>query len=223
MCKEYEIQYWLDCGTLIGAVRHAGIIPWDEDLDVCMTIANRNKLQQLLDTDVPKNKYSIIQSKNNNKWIGIRNDSAGDSGLDIFGMYLIAKPKLFYFYVFADLLRTRKRPHKTTIITIIKRPFLKRVRKYGKILFNHLIGKINVNEANPDFAWHSDPENFSYPILKPQTIFPLTTLKFENLMLPVPNDYDVYLTKMYGDYMKPLPKNKRRLHTGTAKKYYVPD
>ena len=47
ICKKNGLEYWLDSGTLIGAARHGGFIPWDDDVDVCMMKKDADKLKPL--------------------------------------------------------------------------------------------------------------------------------------------------------------------------------
>ena len=60
-CRENNIRYSLSGGTLLGAVRHGGFIPWDDDLDICMLRSEYNRFVQLWNS-CQHDKY-LLQSK----------------------------------------------------------------------------------------------------------------------------------------------------------------
>lgn len=53
ICDKYEITYYADYGTLLGAVRHKGFIPWDDDIDICLKRADYMKLIHVLSKELP--------------------------------------------------------------------------------------------------------------------------------------------------------------------------
>ena len=59
VCKKYNLEYCLAYGTLIGAVRHEGFIPWDDDFDMIMMRNDYNKLIEVLPKEI--NKYEFFK------------------------------------------------------------------------------------------------------------------------------------------------------------------
>lgn len=65
-CRKHDIEYSVTWGTLIGAIRHQGFIPWDDDVDVMLDRKNYEKLMSLYDNK--SEKYDLLSLRNNKKW-----------------------------------------------------------------------------------------------------------------------------------------------------------
>ena len=62
VCRKHQIPYWIDFGTLLGAVRHRGFIPWDDDIDICVLNEYYGVLRQALIDELP-GQYAFQDSK----------------------------------------------------------------------------------------------------------------------------------------------------------------
>lgn len=65
ICRKYEIKYFLSFGSLIGAMRHNGFIPWDDDIDICMLRNDYNRFMEVAPKELPD--YLFLQNPNTDK------------------------------------------------------------------------------------------------------------------------------------------------------------
>jgi lipopolysaccharide cholinephosphotransferase len=220
ICKKYNITYWLDHGTLLGAVRHKGFIPWDDDLDISMLREDYEKFLQIAPKEL--NYKFFLQTQKTDKYYKnffakVRNnftlyiDKAEvnknikyNQGIyiDIFPLNCIKKSNLKLFF-YKNLIFLSKIFHNRFFKNIF-------ITKFFVKIINSFHCK---NYDKCDFIV-SGGENMEYIIHVPKNyIFPLREVCFENYNFPVPNKYDLYLKSIFGDnYMQLPPQTKRKTH-----------
>ncbi len=69
ICEKHGIRYFADWGSFLGAVRHGGFIPWDDDLDICMLRDDYDKFRQVADEELPENFVIHDYERKDNHWL----------------------------------------------------------------------------------------------------------------------------------------------------------
>lgn len=196
--EENGLSYWLDYGTLLGAVRHKGYIPWDDDLDIAMTREDYDIACEILPDALKE--YGIDVTKPNDERIGISIWKAGLI-MDIFPLDNVHKDSVSS----PDELREKTTDFRKYYVKNRKLPTSDlRAKRY------EMIG----NPSNQDPLWYHNVEFCAdRTVYSNDTIFPLKEMIFEGHLFKVPNDCHKYLTETYGDYMS-MPKGGILHHQG---------
>lgn len=243
ICKKYDIHFCLFAGSLLGAVRHKGFIPWDDDLDVCMDRYNYEKLLNVpskefehpyfLQHSLSDRKYFfgyarlrnslttgiIIENKhkdyNNGIYIDIYVvDGLPNNNLGVNKLILVRdmwERFLYEYYVdYSKYIGVKKSVH-----------YL--LQKFVRVFFDYESLVKNYNKA---ISSYSSKANRLASITHPKSIFSkvwiqkeylqeVMWVQFENIVAPIPKEYDSVLKTCYGDYMVFPPKEKRGIwHEG---------
>lgn len=236
ICKENHWWYSLGYGSLLGAVRHKGFIPWDDDIDVIMFREDYEKFLSYVKSQKDKPWLSIIDGETkdyyypfakivNNKTLAKQNDTVVQHGLwiDIFpldktpsdsneSIKFLKKNKFLRDWILASV--TDFKNVKFSGKTIAKF-FLSLASNIWGIdkLYQYTI-KSNKAYANTDSNFVA---SLSTPYVvnerfKISDIVELDDLEFEKEHFKGIKNWDLYLKQLYGDYMKLPPVEKRRTH-----------
>lgn len=235
VCEKYHLVYYLSSGTLLGAVRHKGFIPWDDDVDVCMPYHDYLTFLKVgqkelgdrffLQTSETEKNYCAPFAKirlNNSTFLDLkfkkRNINHG-IWIDIFPLSYTTKQsikrkqwllKISKVLQMDDLIKSNpqelKEEHGAKSIRAAR--MIQCIMPFG--LRKH-ISKIIINAV-----CNSKPKDWvceiygSTDVIFPSEIFnQVDYMEFEKTLFPVPHLYDDYLRIQYGNYMQLPSENER--------------
>lgn len=242
ICRENSITYSIDGGTLLGAIRHKGFIPWDDDIDIIMLRQQYNKFIKVIEENTEV--YYLLSCNNNDSFFypyvkvcdsRTTLDEIGVNKINKYGIYIDVFPidnvpdkdilGCIYFY-FIYLLK---------IIIWFKVSLVvpkSKLKKMGREIINIVLTPVSANSIakilnkvsqiynskTTKFAANNVWGAISCKSIPVSVFYKHITVSFENLCVSSIKDYDYYLKVLYGKYME-LPPMEDRISNHNFKAY----
>lgn len=226
ICHRYKISYYLGYGSVLGAVRHKGPIPWDSDVDIVVPINEFNLFLKKLREELP-DKFYVDYYDFNPKYqglfprMGLKGYSTKTLHVDIFK--LIGTPPnkkdqrkvIKRLKLLTNLMKAKQRTkeyyrnkidcvlfyfYKTILFLLSSKNIAK--------MYEEVCVKYSYTDSN--FVMNANEGYKGKEVLSKNVYGYGTLIDYENHKVRIPKLYDEYLTHFYGDYMK-LPEEKDRV------------
>lgn len=231
VCKKYNLEYFADSGTLIGAIRHEGFIPWDDDMDIVMRRADYNILCGVASSEFTEpiflqNTYSDIgyarahaQLRNSESTCYIPKDVGCEYNkgifIDIFPMDNIPDSKISYSlflaglkirWFFIGVSKEHFKKHKKLIVRIASRVMAFYYKyhdiKKSMMRYERYCSRYNKKDTKR-ISYIAYGRGKKHLIFENNWYRDRVEKKFEMLTIMCPLGYDERLHSEYGDYMTP--------------------
>ncbi len=237
VCQKIGVKYFLAYGSLIGAVRHKGFIPWDDDMDICMLREDYEKLQDYLITN-PDDRYEVMSYKNNLNYVypfmkvqdnqtylleeDVRIDSNMGIYVDIFPvdgyeddsvfkdkMTRLIKKRQLSCYTFKGITNTKSLLNSLIRYISVIIFYFTNTNKYIRGI-DKLAQSRKVDDYElVDYLIYKD---MNKPVWKREWLKQTITGVFEGKEFMIPKNYHEILTSDYGDYTQLPPVELRFSH-----------
>ena len=237
VCQKIGVKYFLAYGSLIGAVRHKGFIPWDDDMDICMLREDYEKLQDYLIAN-PDERYEVMSYKNNLNYVypfikvqdnqtylleeDVRIDSNMGIYVDIFPvdgyeddsvfkdkMTRLIKKRQLSCYTFKGITNTKSLLNSLIRYISVIIFYFTNTNKYIRGI-DKLAQSRKVDDYElVDYLIYKD---MNKPVWKREWLKQTITGVFEGKEFMIPKNYHEILTSDYGDYTQLPPVELRFSH-----------
>ena len=229
LCRAHNIEYYLLGGSAIGAIRHKGFIPWDDDLDIIMNNDNYNRFIEVCRKELDTSKYylqeglkdwSMYFSKIRLKGTKLVEEVTYTDNLDMQGIYVdvfkmdnvssnkvMARWQYFCAKVFLCYQLSVRGDDKNAfgikkrLMVLLSFPLRIKPIRDG---FKHQVEKYNGKETDY-YGFFYGRTKYKTAIVKKELFGKPLRVPFEDTQLCVAEHYHEYLTQMFGDYMTPPP------------------
>lgn len=229
ICRKHKLAYWLDGGTLLGAMRHGGFIPWDDDIDIGMTLEDMQAFVKVAPAELPDTLFlQTPESDPTSKEPIVKIRDLNSIYIEAGDTFSVDYQKGLYIDIFPFIdYPTVPRPWAKKLCkgisvsySILHAQHYYSLRSFAEFfyfgikyaLFKGIWAMLCLIRPKGKYLSNILINN-GYGIMhRKDSVFPLSTITFEGKDFPAPGNADAYLRDLYKNYMDIPPKEKQKVH-----------
>lgn len=235
-CEENDIQYCLMGGSALGAIRHSGFIPWDDDLDFFMTADNYEKFVKLFEEKGDKDRFFLEPFGHFDNMVTLgkvraKNTTYIEESLKDYKISHNVYLDIFILHNCPDNLLQRKNQYVWAKYIVAKAQSVRDLSRYGfalksvlrilrcfprLFLVKHGLKQVYKyrNKKSSHYCNYLGKAKYKNGTYKKQWFEDVKRVSFENVTLNVPIGVEEFLTERFGDYMRipDIEKIRREQH-----------